>query len=103
MKDQVMFYLLILALAIGVYQAIRKKSERLFYALLLISFIQLTGFPLYLPVEVSLALWSFLGFIALFYKWKVKNIDRNLIVFSLMFLGFGIVFTLRALLELHVL
>lgn len=97
MSDSYIFYLLIPALFYGFYKAYRKKNEKLFYGLLLILFTALSRFPLYLPVEFSMALWAFLGCGALFYKWKVKRSDESLIVFSLMFLALGIVSLLNGL------
>lgn len=39
----------------------------------------------------------------LFYKWKVKKVDESLIVFSLMFLTFGIIFAVKGLAEVNAL
>ncbi len=101
MSDQYIFYLMIPALVYGFYKAYRKKNEKLFYGLLLILFIRLSQFPLYLPVEFSMALWAFLGCGVLFYKGKVKKIDGSLIIFSLMFFALGLILLLNALKKIN--
>ncbi len=97
MKEVIVFLLFLSVIGYGFYIAYKKKSEKLLYVFLLMLFTRLSYFPFYLPLWVIAALWCFLGFGALFYKWNVKKLDDSLIVFSLMFLAFGIISILLGL------
>ncbi len=101
MKEQVMLCLFLVALAYGVYKYWKTKNESIFYALFLVATLQLVRYPLYLPLELSLSAWAFFGCGVLTYKIVRKKMERSMFVFPIVFVGFGLMFLLQGLRELH--
>lgn len=101
MKEQVLLSLFLAALAYGIYKCWKTKNESIFYALVLVTTLQLVRYPFYLPLELSLSAWAFFGCGVLTHKIVKKKMERSMFIFSIVFFGFGLMFILQGLRELH--
>lgn len=90
--DVVILILILVVLVFGFYKWYRKRDDRLLYALIFLGTLELPRRLLGWPIEISFAMWAFLGFFVLTYKVLYKKLDKSLIAFALVFLVFAIVF-----------
>ena len=98
MKDQIFFVCALVALGWTVYKYLKDRKERTLYAIFIFISLLLHEYPLYLPMEVGLACWAFLGFAIVLYKIIYQKLDRNLTVVAVMLFAFGINFLIQGLL-----
>ncbi len=91
------FLIFLAVIGYGFYRWRKTKSETILYAVVLAALLETIRYPLYLPLEFALAMWAFFGFAVLFYKILKKRAEKTLYIFSIMFLGFGLIFLLQAI------
>lgn len=99
MKQWILFIVGTLIFIIGLCRCFKTKNEHLFYGLLMFGSLLLHDFPLYWPIEISLSIWGFLGFLVMCYKILYQKLDKSLIPFTIAFLGFGVIFLLQGILH----
>lgn len=92
-----MFYLLLAAIIYGIYKFYKTKNESIFYGLFFVATLQLVRYPFYLPLEISMSMWSFFGCTVLSYKIMRKKMERSLFAFPIVFFALGLVFLLLRL------
>lgn len=97
MKDQIVLILVLLASAWALYKSVKIKSERLLCGVVILLSFQLTKYPYWLPIDISLAICGFFCFFAILYKVVYHKLDKNLIIYAIMFLFFGIIFLFEGL------
>ncbi|GEM_PF-4716100 len=97
MNDRVLLILTIVGFVWGLYKCFKEKNERLFYSLLLVAGLLIPRYTSNWPIELSLAIWAFLGFFVIGYKILYKKLDKSLLVFAIVFLTFAIIFLLQGL------
>ena len=85
-----------LAVIYGLYKWRKTKSDSILYGIILATSLYLVK-TFNMPTELGFSLWAFFGFFVLLYKSLQKKIEKSMYVFSIMFLGFGIVFLLQAI------
>ena len=89
----------VILMIIALFQWRKTKSESLLFGIILAT----SSFAikkLNLPIELGLSLWAFFGFSVLLYKFFQKRTEKYLYIFSLVFLGCGIVFLLQSIDEM---
>jgi hypothetical protein len=98
MNNLVLFVLILLSLAWGLYKCIKEKNERLFYSILIAISIFSAKYPFRVPLEFVFSFNGFLGCGVLLYKGLYKKPDRSLLSFSATLFAFGVAFLLQGLL-----
>lgn len=96
MIEIIIFVIIIIC---ALYKWKKTKSDSLLYVIILVSSSFIMK-KLDLPLELSFSLWAFFGFAVLLYKFFQKRTEKFLYVFSIVFLGFGVVFLLQAMSEM---
>ncbi len=81
------------------YRYFKTKKERPLFVALLAICLLLTRWPLFLPIQATLSLWSFLAAAALFNEhYRKKSKEYSLAYFYILFfVGFGCIFLVEAI------
>lgn len=98
MNNQIFFTCVLVALGWLIYKYLKDRREYTLYVIFIFASMQLHKYPFYLPTEVWLACWAFLGFAIVLYKIVYQKLDRNLVVVAVMLFTFGINFLIQGLL-----
>lgn len=84
------------------YKFYKTKSTRTLYAGILILLLQLSRWPLFLPIKICFALVSFSAAAMIFYDTYYKNKNKNAFIYIILFIGFGAVFLVEAFFKIYV-
>jgi CDP-diglyceride synthetase len=97
MKGPISFAVFLVIIAWGIYRCYQIKKERYFQGLLAVCIFQLQYYPLWLPAEFVFSGFCLLGCGALLYKVCFQKQDKNLLMYSGIFLFCCAVFFIQGL------
>lgn len=102
-KEKVEFVCALLLLAWALYKYIKDRRKKYLYGLVLFMGTMLWLYPLYLPLEAGLSVWSALAaWIVLQEAWR-QGRESPLRLAGLILVGFTIVFLIKTLFEIKLL